>query len=434
MKRFLLYCLTLLSLLGLTGREALAGAKIQHWVSPNGVRVYFVENHTLPMLDMNIDFAAGSAYDPTGKSGLSSLLMTMIDLGAGELDETAIANGFADLGAKFNGSSDIERFSLTLRTLSAADKRDAALALVAKILQSPRLEATILERERARTIAALKEALTRPDSIANRTFWQKLYPDHPYGKESTPESLGAISRDDLVQFYQRYLTRKNAIVTLVGDLTRPQAEALVEQLLAGLPEGAAAPVIAAPGQPAMGEHKVAHPASQAHLFIGVPSIERGNLDIFPLIVGNYTLGGGSFVSRLMHEVREKKGYVYGIYSTVIPLRQPGPFYIGLQTKRAQTKEALALTRQVFDDFMKNGPTEAELKAAKDNLIGSFPLRLDSNKKLLDNVAAMAFYGLPLDWLDKYQERIHQVSRAEVKRVFNQYIAPQKLVTVVVAGD
>lgn len=413
---------------------AVAGVAIQHWVSASGVRVYFVENHALPIVDVNIDFAAGSAYDPPGKSGLSALIMTMIDMGADDLDEATIARRFADIGAQMNGNPDTDRLGLSLRTLSTAENRLPALELLTKILRAPHFDAAILERERARGIASLKDSLTRPDTIVSRTFWSKTYPGHPYGTATTVESLNRIQRDDLVAFYKRYCTRNNAILTLVGDLTRAQAEQVAEQLFAALPAGEAIPPLAEPGLPDSGEHRIAHPASQAHIHIGLPALKRGDLDIFPLVVGNYTLGSGGFVSRLMHEVREKKGYVYGIYSAFNPLRQPGPFMISLQTRREQTSEALALTRQVFTRFMQEGPTDAELAAAKANLTGSFPLRLDSNKKLLDNVSLIAFYGLPLDWLDRYQERVRQVSREDVKRAFARHIQPERLVTVIVAGN
>jgi zinc protease len=177
-----------------------------------------------------------------------------------------------------------------------------------------------------------------------------------------------------------------------------------------------------------------HPASQAHIHIGLPAIERGNPDFFPLIVGNYTLGGGGFVSRLMKEVRDKRGYAYSVYSYFAPLKQTGPFQIGLQTKRSQAKEAIAVSRDVLAGFLRDGPSDEELAAAKANLTGSFPLRLDSNKKILDNVAVIGFYGLPLDYLDNYQEKVRAVTVDDVKRAFSRYVRPADLMTVTVAAD
>ncbi|UCV04220.1 M16 family metallopeptidase [Dechloromonas denitrificans] len=415
-------------------QAALAGVKIEHWVAPSGARVYFVESRVLPMLDVQVDFAAGSVFDPAGKSGLAAMTRGTLDLGAGSRDESAIAEQLADIGANLGGGADTDRASVALRTLSAAEQREPALAILRSVLHQPRFDAAIFEREKARTIASLKEAMTRPDSIAGKAFWGALYPTHPYGQQATPESVAGLSRDDLAAFHARYYTAANASITLVGDISRREAERIAEALTASLPKGEAAALPAAP-QPAKGSLiKLAHPASQAHVYIGLPAIERGNADFFPLLVGNYTLGGGGFVSRLMKEVRDKRGYAYSVYSYFAPLRQAGPFQIGLQTKRSQAGEAIKVARDVLDGFLKDGPSEEELLAAKANLTGSFPLRLDSNKKLLENAANIGFYGLPLDYLDSYQAKVQAVTADDIKQAFARHVRPDNLITVTVAAD
>jgi len=422
---FALWCLSAL---------ALAGVNIQHWTTTGGARVYFVESSALPILDVQVDFAAGSMFDPPGKSGVAALTRSLLDLGAGELDENAIADRLADLGAGMGGGADTDRASVSLRTLAAADKRGPALELLRLVLQSPRFDAAVFEREKARTIAALKEALTRPDTIAGRTFWAALYPEHPYGRKTSPEELAALTREDLQGFFQRYYNVRNASITIVGQLSRQEAGQLAERLAASLPAGEA-PTL--PAAPQIGKGRtgiVAHPASQSHIYVGIPAIERGHADFFPMLVGNYTLGGGGFVSRLMKEVRDKRGYAYSVYSTFAPLRQPGPFQIGLQTKRSQAGEALKVVRSVLDGFLREGPTAEELAAAKANLIGSFPLRLDSNRKILDNVATIGFYGLPLDYLDTYQQKVAAVTAEQVKQAFARHVRSENLVTVMVAAD
>lgn len=415
-------------------QAALAGVKIEHWVSSSGARVYFVESRVLPMLDVQVDFAAGSLFDPAGKSGLAALTRATLDNGAGQLDETAIAERLADIGANLGGGADTDRASVALRTLAARDKREPALDILKTVIQAPRFDAAIFEREKARTIAGLKEAMTRPDSIAGKAFWEALYPDHPYGRQATPESVAALNRDDLAAFHARYYTAANATITLVGDLSRQEAEGIVEKLLAGLPRGTVTPLPAPPGLPKGGLTQLAHPASQAHIYLGLPAIERGNPDFFPLLVGNYTLGGGGFVSRLMKEVRDKRGYAYSVYSYFAPMRQTGPFQIGLQTKRSQAKDAIKVARDVLDGFLKDGPSDEELAAAKANLTGSFPLRLDSNKKILDNVAVIGFYGLPLDYLDQYQAKVQAVTADDVRQTFARRVKPENLITVTVAAD
>lgn len=415
-------------------QAAQAGVAIEHWTTANGTRVHFVAARSLPMLDVQVDFAAGAMFDPADKAGLAALTRGILDLGAGERDETLISEQLADLGAVLGGGADSDRASITLRSLSAPDKLEAALRILQDILRQPRFDAAILEREKTRTITALKEAMTRPDSIAGKAFWETLYPGHPYGQQATPDTVALIQRSDLLAFHQRFYTAGNASITLVGDLSRTQAEQIAAQLSAALPAGSAPtlPPLPAPAQAA--NKALAHPASQAHIYLGMPSIERGHPDYFPLLVGNYTLGGGGFVSRLVKEVRDKRGFAYSVYSYFAPLRQTGPFQIGLQTQRKQAGEAIKVVREVLDEFVKTGPSDEELAAAKANLSGSFPLRLDSNSKLLANVAAIAFYELPLDYLDQYQAKVQKVTAGEVKAAFSRHVRPADLVTVTVAAE
>ena len=437
MKRLLTAALTPLftALLALClSQAAQAGVKIEHWTTSGGARVQFVESKVLPMLDVQVDFGAGSMFDPDGKAGLAALTRAALDLGAGARDESQIAEQLADLGATLGGGADTDRASVALRTLSDKAKRDIALSILRDVLHQPRFDAAIFEREKARTIAALKDALTRPDAIAGKAFWAALYPAHPYGKQATPESVAALSRDDLAAFYRAHYTVGNASITLVGDLSRRDAEQIAERIAQGLPTGRAPELPVMPQALTGQDVRIAHPASQAHVYLGMPAIERGHPDFFPLIVGNYTLGGGGFVSRLMKEVRDKRGYAYSVYSYFAPLKQPGPFQIGLQTQRKQAGDALKLARDILLDFVQNGPTEEELAAAQANLTGSFPLRLDSNKKLLDNVAAIAFYGLPFDYLDQYQDKIRAVTVDDVKAAFSRHIRADSLITVTVAGE
>jgi zinc protease len=426
--------LLIAALVFLAAQSASAGVAIEHWTTSSGARVQFVASHDLPMLDIQVDFAAGSMFDPADKAGLAALTRALLDLGAGDRDETAIAEELADIGARLGGGADTDRASVALRTLSASDKREVGIDVLRAVIARPRFDAAILEREKARTIASLKEAMTRPDSIAGKAFWAALYPDHPYGRQATPESVATLQAADLVAFHARHYTAANASITLVGDVSREEAGRIAEALAASLPPGQAQ---ALPPPPANGRGeviKIAHPASQAHIYLGLPAIERGHPDYFPLLVGNYTLGGGGFVSRLMKEVRDKRGYAYSVYSYFAPLKQPGPFQIGLQTKRSQATEAIKVARDVLERFVADGPSADELAAAQANLTGSFPLRLDSNRKILDNVAAIGFYGLPLDYLDHYQERVRAVTVADIKAAFARHIQPADLVTVIVAGD
>ncbi|ALS60213.1 M16 family metallopeptidase [Pandoraea norimbergensis] len=417
---------------------ALAALPIQTWTAPSGAKVLLVESHSIPMLDLNIDFDAGSRYDPPGKSGLALLTAGLLDSGATAvngrpaLTEAQIADRFADVGAMEATSAGRDAATVTMRTLSSAAERDAAVSTMAQFLQHPTFPEAVLKREAARLSAAIAEANTKPEAIAEKAFRSAIYGSHPYGVSATVASVNAVKRDDLVRFYRDMFSPKRAVVTIVGDIDRAQAEKLVATLTDAMPAG-----IQPPAMPPVAALRNAvqidlpHPAEQAHIVSGQASVARSDPDYFALLVGNYVLGGGGFVSRLTAEVREKRGLTYGVTSMFVPQLQEGPFEISLQTRREQAPEALKVVRETLGKFVQEGPTDAEMQAAKDNLINGFPLRLDSNRKLLASVAAIGFYNLPLDYLDTWTDKVKAVTAAQVKDAFARHVQPDKLVTVVV---
>lgn len=411
-----------------------AGVTIQNWTTAQGSRVYFVESRSLPIVDVQVDFRAGGAEVPAGKAGLAGLARGLLDAGAGNLDEDAIANRVADLGAQIGGGVDMDRASVSLRTLSSPSERDGAVDLLATLIQQPTFPAAAVEREKARSIAGLKESDTQPDAILSRRFAAAVFPDHPYGRLPSVDTLASLTRDDLVDFHRRHYTAAAAVISIVGDVSRGEAEAIATRLTASLPVGQA-PAQPVDALPAAGQTiRVPHPSAQAHIAVGQPGIRRGDPDFFPLVVGNYILGGGGFVSRLTREVREKRGYAYSVYSYFSPQRSVGPFQIGLQTKGSQADDALKVVAETLGSFLKDGPTESELKAAKENLINGFALRLDSNRKMLEHVAVIGSYGLPLDYLDTYRAKVSAVTVAQIRDAFRRHISPEHLMTVVVGGE
>jgi zinc protease len=413
--------------------SAQAGLPIQTWTAKSGAKVLFVESRSIPMLDINIDFDAGSRYDPAAKSGLASMTNGMIGLGAQGLTEEAISNGFADIGAQPAGHADSDRAGAALRTLSSSAERDASVALLATILQTPTFPEEVLNREKGRGIAALKEAETKPEAIASKAFSRAMYGTHPYGASPTVESVTAITRADIEAFYRSNYSASRAVVTMIGDIPRAEAEAIAERLTANLPAGSPPPALPPVGNPDATPLRIAHPASQAHIMVGAPALKRGDPDYFPLMVGNYVLGGGGFVSRLMREVREKRGLAYSVYSYFMPMKDEGPFQIGLQTKKEQSAEALKIVLSVVADYVAKGPTSAELKAAKDNLVGGFALRIDNNRKLLENLAVIGFYNMPLDYLDTWTANVERVTVADIKADFAKRVKPDALASVVVGA-
>jgi zinc protease len=419
---------------GLVATAAHAGVKIQHWVAPSGARVYLVETHGLPILDVKVDFSAGAAYDPPGKSGLASLTRNLIDSGAGSLDEETLAGRFVDLGARLTGGDDYDRSGLSLRTLSAPDKRDPGIELLRTILSQPTYPAAAFEREKARTIADVQESDTKPDAIAAKRFALAIYPGHPYGLTPTVASVTSITRDDVVAFHRDHYSARRAVVSIVGDISRSDAEAMAQRLTDALPAGVPDAGIPPVTEPAATVVRVPHPASQSHIHVGLPALKRGDPDFYALQAGNYSLGGGGFVSRLMKEVREKRGYAYSVYSYFSARKLEGPFEMGLQTKREQADTALKVADDVLADFLAHGPSEQELAAAKKHLIDSLALAVDSNAKLINYVSIIGYYGLPLTYLDDFPAKMRAVTVADVRAAFKRHVDPKHLVTVIVATD
>jgi len=422
-------------LLGLSS-VAQATPKIQHWQAPSGAQIYFVENHDLPMLDVAVDFPAGSGFDTAEKSGLAGLTHGLLDLGAEGMSEDDIARKLADIGAQLGGNFDADRSNISLRTLSSNAERDEALTIMARILQRPLFPEAVLEREKARLIAALKEAETKPESIASKAFSKAVFGGHPYGLPASGEiaSVEKLQRSDLDIFYSTHYGAHSAVVALMGDISRAEAEAIAQNLTAQLPPGGASSEIAqVVMQSSASTLRIPHPATQSHILVGAPGVARSDKDYFPLYVGNYILGGGGFVSRLMQEVREKRGMAYSVYSYFIPMQQPGAFQIGLQTRKEQADEALQLVYKILREFIDKGVTEKELDAAKQNIINGFPLRIDSNKKILDYLSVIGFYHLPLTYLDDFPARISKVTVADISAAFKRKVNPDVLATVIVGA-
>jgi len=428
-------CSLLAGILLVIPLSAQAALAIQHWQTPQGARVYFVESHELPMLDIAVDFPAGSARDPAGKSGLAQMTHGLLDQGAGGLSDTDIAHRLADVGAELSGRLDRDRAGVMLRTLSSASEKDKALDLFARVLQRPDFPQAVVRREKQRLIASIREAEADPGDVASKAFYRALYGTHPYANDESgdPAAIARLTRGDLQAFYRTHYSAPNAVISLMGDITRAEAEAIAVRLAAGLSRAAPVPALPRPAPAAASDTRIAHPSTQSHVLVGAVGMARNDPDFFPLFVGNYVLGGGGFDSRLMREVRDKRGYAYSAYSYFLPLMEAGPFQLGLQTKLEQTGDALKVAQATLRDFIATGPSEAELTQAKSNLTGGFPLRIDSNRKILEYLAAIGFYRLPLDYLDTWVDRVEAVDVETVKQAFARHIDPDKLAVVVVGA-
>lgn len=416
---------------------ATAGAapKIQHWQTDNGAAVYFVPAGELPMVDVQIVFDAGAARDGA-KPGLARLTNALLDDGAGSLDADAIAERLEGAGAQLSTHSHRDMAVVGLRSLADPEFLDPAVETTALILRAPSFPAEALERERRRLLVALQSEQQSPGDIASKAFYRAIYRDHPYAGHplGTPESLRGLGRADVRDYHKRYYVARNATIAVVGALERAQAEALVERLTGELPAGEAAPALpeVEPLQESRRIHEE-HPSSQTHVRVGQPGMTRDDPDYFPLYVGNHVLGGSGLVSRISEEVREKRGLSYSAYSYFTPMRARGPYTLGLQTRNDQAPEALSVLRDTLKDFIEHGPTTEELEASKKNITGGFPLRLSSNSKIVNNLAMIGFYGLPLDYLDRFTARVEAVGLEGIRDAFRRRVHPERMVTVTVGA-
>jgi zinc protease len=411
-----------------------AGPDIKHWQTSRGVRVYFVESHELPMVDLQIVFDAGSVRDPEEKLGLAQLANSLLNQEAGGMNADDISFEFERLGAEYSARGAYDTASVSLRSLSDQGLLNSAIDILKKVVTNPKFSEEVIERERNRLLVGIQRKYQSPQAIAAERFDEEVFSGHPYAhpNEGTPESLKNITRNDLVRFHADYFVAQTAMITLVGDISLDQAESISETVTSHLPMGNA-PVYFPQVQPQVQGKviKVNHPSTQVHILVGQPGMKYGDPDYFPLYVGNHILGGGGLVSRLFEEVREKRGLSYGASSYFSPRRGLGEFQASISTREDQTDEALQVLTQTIRDFIENGPSETELVSSKKNITGGFPLRIDSNGNISGYLSVIGFYGLPLDYLETFNDKVEAVTVEDIKDAFRRRLDADNFVTVLV---
>lgn len=418
--------------------------KITQWFTKNGMKVLYQQADSLPMIDFRLIFDAGAARDSSFKSkdgivlaGLAKLTNGLIFEGTEELTSNQIAEQFADLGIEYGNGSYRDMAIVNIRTLSYKKQREGALTLLTHVLANANFPDEAIQREIPRMIVSLDYEDQTPSKKASRFFYESLYKDHPYGTPpgGSRDSLKVIQQSDLKAYYTQFYVAKNVVFAVVGDLTEAQARDYAEQISNALPAGEKAAPLPSAEQ---NQHEIIvrqnHPSTQTTVLMGQPVLKRGDKDLYALYVGNHILGGSGFSARLMKEVRVKRGLTYSIGSYLVPMHAQGPYKFSFTTKKSSTEEAIQLVEENLSQFIENGPTEEELSNAKLNITGSFPLRQTSNKDIVENLAVIGFYELPLDYLEQYNAHIEAVTLEQIKSAFKRRVHPETMATIIVGPE
>ncbi|VAW55605.1 FIG015287: Zinc protease [hydrothermal vent metagenome] len=421
------------SALVLISVAANATPEIQTWQTENGAKVLFVPANEIPMLDVRIVFDAGSARD-AGISGLSTLTNALLAEGAAGQSAKQIAEAFESVGAQIEYGASKDTSLVGVRSLTESQYLTPAIKSLKQVLTQPDFPQKAFQRELNRMKVSVKARQQSPSALAGEAFNKAVFGKHPYAYPSTgtAESLERLTLDDVKKFYRQYYVAANATVVIVGNVERWQAEEIVKAVVSPLLVGEKASAL--PEVKPLTEAKkivIDFPSAQTHIFVGQPGVKRGDKDYFSLYVANHPFGGSGFTSRLVDVIREDKGLAYSVYSYFSPMRAKGVFAMGMQTKTEQTEQALSLLNQELKKYVNEGPGKAELAASLSNITGGFPLKIDSNGKLLEYIAMIGFYDLPVDYLNHFIENVRAVDVDKINDALTRRLHPDKMVTVIV---
>ena len=407
---------------------------IERVKSAGGIEAWLIQDRSAPIIALHAGFAGGSAQDPMGKDGIANLLASMLDEGAGPYDSQAFQGRLENLSIEFSAEADRDRFYVGIRAL--ADRRDDAVDMLALALAEPRFDADALERVRGSILSSIQRDAENPQSIAWRTLWQSLFPDHVYGRQArgTAESVKALTRDDLIGFHRARLAREGLVIGVVGDITPEALKPLLDRAFGKLPAVGSNGAVAEAKPAAPGTTTVIRRAiPQSVVAFGHFGIKRDDPDFYAAYVANYILGGGGFNSRLMEQVREKRGLAYSVTSYMSTMSRAGLVLGSVGTENAQAAKSLELIRAEWRRMREEGPTDKELANAKTYLTGSFALQLSSTGRIARMLVSIQAENLGIDFLDKRNSYIEKVTIEDARRAAKRLYNPDQL-TVVVVGD
>jgi len=400
---------------------------------PNGLVWLFSQQPSLPLVTVHLLIKGGALRDPPGKAGLANLTALLLTQGTKQRPAVQIAQELDFLGAQLSSRGEDDYNLLTLTVL----KKDlpAGLQIFEDILKHPAMAPEEMRRKVAQLKASLQSEADDPGLVAGRAFYQRLFGDHPYGHpaKGTPAGLSAITRQDLVDFHARYYRPNNAILSIVGDLTLEEAQEWVTRIF-GSWEPAPIPALKVPAPPPLNKKElkiINKNITQAHIIWGHLAISRRHPDFYAFQVMNYLLGGGGFASRLMDNIRENRGLAYNVGSSFNAGWETGAFAVSLETKNDKADEAVAQVIQEIERLRNTPVTEQELDDAQSYLIGSFPRKMDTLGKRAWLLNYIEFYGLGLDYPERYPEMIRRLRPADIQQVAQKYLQPDKYLLVVV---
>lgn len=423
----------------LTGALALAtislpaaAIDVEEVTTSSGITAYLAQDDTNPIIAFSFEFRGGASLDPDEKLGLSSMVSSLMDEGAGDMDSFDFQSKLEDLAIRLSFSSGMDSFSGNLTTIT--DNADEAFELLKLALSDPRFDAEPVERIRRQIQVSLAREAESPGRIASKTLFESIYPDHPYGRPSrgTPETIAGITRDDLVAYAGQRFAKDRLIIGVSGDITPRQLRKRLDEVFGDLPDSVPTEWRVADIEPVFAGTAVVDKAvPQSTVYMAQPGLTRTDPDWYNALVADYILGGGSFASRLMDEVREKRGLAYGVSTQLVPY-QSGPIVIAsVATKNESVAESISVMRDEWRKFQESGPTADELEGAKQFLTGSWPLRFTSTGRVAGTLVAVQRDNLGIDFLDRRNDYIEAVTLEDIRRVAAELYQPDQLSVIVV---
>jgi zinc protease len=414
------------------GAAEVSGMKIEQVTSPGGIEAWLVENHDNPLIAMRFAFRGGSTQDPPGKDGLAYFISAMMDEGAGDLDSVAFQEREQSLAMRMNFDASRDVMLGNLQTLS--ENKDEVFDLVRLALTAPRFDQDAVERVRAQILAGLKFDENDPSTVASLAWDRLAFHNHPYGRpiKGTKASIAAISRDDLKDYVARVFARDKLVITVVGDIDAETLGKTLDHVFGNLPANSVlAPV--ADAEPPLGPTReiIEMDVPQSVAQFGHRGIARKDEDFIPAYVLNYIIGGGGFASRLMEEVREKRGLAYSVHSNLYPYRHGAVFVGNVATKNEAVGQSLDVIESELRRLAEHGPTEEELDSAKSYLTGAYALRFESSSSIANQLLWVQIEDLGIDYVNQRNALVEAVTLDDIKRVARRLIEADRLITTIV---